>query len=229
MSAFMILGGNSLSRQTKIVEIYRQLKPNHKLGNDLDTYTLTSLTSIGIAEIRNLENLLALKPFGASPKIVIIEGEKLTFEAQTAFLKTLEEPPGETIFLISCPSKDNLLPTIVSRCQTIQLPAEPAIQLSPTEIKSQEKLLGEILQAQDGKRLLIVEEEGVTRNREEAEKFCQSQLIVWREKLLTNPSLKTLNILKQIQKTLKYIRANVNVKLAVENLVLNYPKTKDNQ
>lgn len=52
---------------------------------------------------------------------VILGADRLKKEAANAFLKTLEEPPPKTLFLLLAESPEQLLPTIVSRCQRIDL------------------------------------------------------------------------------------------------------------
>jgi len=53
---------------------------------------------------------------------VIAGADRLNESAANVFLKTLEEPPPETLFLLLTDSPQSLLPTIVSRCQRIDLP-----------------------------------------------------------------------------------------------------------
>jgi len=74
--------------------------------------------SIKIKQIRQIISDTAKKPFEIGYKIVIIENaEKMTHDAQDAFLKTLEEPPANTVFLLLVENQSMMLPTIVSRCQ----------------------------------------------------------------------------------------------------------------
>lgn len=78
--------------------------------------------SIGIEEIRNLEQFLSLKvPRNVifNRGIIIENADRLTTEAQNALLKTLEEPPEGTIIILTAPHEKTLLPTIVSRVQTV--------------------------------------------------------------------------------------------------------------
>ncbi len=64
----------------------------------------------------------SLKPNEGDFTIVIITGiETMKKEAANAFLKLLEEPPEQVIFLLTASGTDQLLPTIVSRCQHIKL------------------------------------------------------------------------------------------------------------
>ncbi|HWR61238.1 MAG TPA: DNA polymerase III subunit delta' [Clostridia bacterium] len=82
--------------------------------------------SIKIRQIRQIVADTAKKPFESGYKAVIIENaEKMTQDAQDAFLKTLEEPPGNTVFLLLAENHNLLLPTIVSRCQVYQFKPVP--------------------------------------------------------------------------------------------------------
>lgn len=221
--AYLIIGGNQQTRQKRVVELYLEIKPNRKPENDPDTQLLETQTSIKIEDIRNLGRLLSLQPYHQPPKIALIpEAEKLTFEAQGSLLKLLEEPPGQTIFILATSHADNLLPTIISRCQAINLPPLSEIELSEEEIKTHQTTLKEILKASPGERIRLIEK--IT-SREEVEKFCQIQLVLWREILLKNPTKQNVQVIHEIQKTLRYLTANINPRLALENLLLAYPKT----
>ncbi|MCR4671840.1 MAG: DNA polymerase III subunit delta' [Lachnospiraceae bacterium] len=81
--------------------------------------------SIGVDEVRaQLVNDVAEKPYYGGRKVYIIdEAEKLTAEAQNAMLKTLEEPPAYAVILLLANSTEPLLPTILSRCVTLNLRA----------------------------------------------------------------------------------------------------------
>ncbi|MDD3705451.1 MAG: DNA polymerase III subunit delta' [Clostridiaceae bacterium] len=74
--------------------------------------------SIKIKQIREIINDSSKKPFESGYKIIIIDNaDKMTNDAQDAFLKTLEEPPEKTVFILLSENYSLLLPTIVSRCQ----------------------------------------------------------------------------------------------------------------
>ena len=77
--------------------------------------------SIGVDEVRELIDVLALRPYEGVRHIAIIEqAEKMTPSAQNALLKTLESPSGEVMFFLITDAPGALLPTIVSRCQTVR-------------------------------------------------------------------------------------------------------------
>ncbi len=76
---------------------------------------------IDISHIRNLIGRLAYKPFEARLKVAIMDGaDMMNKPASNAFLKTLEEPPGDTVIILTAVNLNALLPTIVSRCRTVR-------------------------------------------------------------------------------------------------------------
>lgn len=80
--------------------------------------------TISIEAIRKLQHFLKLKTSGtqAIRRIVIIEhAQAMTLEAQNAFLKLLEEPPADTALLLTVDNPQTLLPTILSRVQSIKV------------------------------------------------------------------------------------------------------------
>lgn len=75
---------------------------------------------IRIDSIRMLEHRIMLSPNEGLKKVYIIEdADLINREAANAFLKTLEEPPNDTIIILTTKKPNVLLPTIISRCQKI--------------------------------------------------------------------------------------------------------------
>lgn len=76
---------------------------------------------ISIDAVRALLGRIALRPYMGRRSVVIVDGaERLTEEAANSLLKALEEPPGQTTFLLLTVNPARCLPTIVSRCQTVR-------------------------------------------------------------------------------------------------------------
>jgi DNA polymerase-3 subunit delta' len=76
---------------------------------------------IRIAQIRELCDGLTLKPYEAQTRLVLLaDAHKMNPHAGNALLKMLEEPPARTVLILIAPEVADLLPTIVSRCQTIR-------------------------------------------------------------------------------------------------------------
>jgi len=74
--------------------------------------------SIKIEQIRELRQKIVLKPYELNKKVFIIsEADRMTEEAQNALLKTLEEPPPDSILILISLDTQGLLDTIISRCR----------------------------------------------------------------------------------------------------------------
>lgn len=80
-------------------------------------------SSIGVEDIREqLCGDIQIRPYASPYKIYIVdEAEKMTFQAQNALLKTLEEPPSYGVILLLSTNSEAFLPTILSRCVTLKL------------------------------------------------------------------------------------------------------------
>jgi DNA polymerase-3 subunit delta' len=96
--------------------IQEKVHPDFMLIEKLESKTL-----IGIEQInREMEPWLALKPYRASRRVVIIkDAQLLSIPAANALLKTLEDPPGHAVIILVS-DELNLLETIISRCQMIR-------------------------------------------------------------------------------------------------------------
>jgi DNA polymerase-3 subunit delta' len=88
--------------------------------------------SIKIDPVRDVVDGAGFRPFEARRRVVIIdEADALVEAAQNALLKTLEEPPSASVFLLVSSMPDALLPTVRSRCPRLRFAA-----LSPAEVAS---------------------------------------------------------------------------------------------
>ena len=75
---------------------------------------------IKIDQIRRAQESISLKPSEGRKKVLIVDGAETMNEAsQNAFLKTLEEPPGDSLIILITSLPQSLLPTIRSRCQAL--------------------------------------------------------------------------------------------------------------
>ena len=80
-----------------------------------------------IDEVRNVIRLLNLKPFDSKYRVAIFHDfDMAQNRAQDALLKTLEEPPSYAVLILLAQSTENIMPTIVSRCQVLSLRPVPA-------------------------------------------------------------------------------------------------------
>lgn len=82
---------------------------------------------IGVEQIRDLQHRMQQTAFAGHWKTCVIVGaDRLNTSASNAFLKTLEEPAGDSVFVLLTDSPQALLPTILSRCQLLVLDEDAA-------------------------------------------------------------------------------------------------------
>jgi len=84
--------------------------------------TVEGATAIKVDQIRELQRSLSLTPYEARYRVaMLLNFEQATPSSQNALLKTLEEPAPKVILLLTSDSPENLLPTVVSRCEVLRL------------------------------------------------------------------------------------------------------------
>lgn len=75
-----------------------------------------------VDDIRGLRQEAQSKPYEGRRKVmIIVSADRLNIAASNALLKTLEEPPGELLLVLTTHRPHQLLPTILSRCQPVRL------------------------------------------------------------------------------------------------------------
>lgn len=107
-------------------------------GNHPDVQVVSRTTSavlgeastnkeISIAQIKEVQRSAGLQPYEGRHRVFIIDGaEYMNEESANCLLKTLEEPPPRVLFILLTVNDRMLLPTIVSRCQRVELFPLPA-------------------------------------------------------------------------------------------------------
>ena len=89
-----------------------------KEDRSIDVLEIDGASNGGIEQIRSLRESVKYKPLSSRYKIIIIdEVHQVTGPAFNALLKTLEEPPENTVFIFATTEFNKVPPTIVSRCQ----------------------------------------------------------------------------------------------------------------
>jgi DNA polymerase-3 subunit delta' len=131
---------------------------------DVIPIALDSRTEISIDDIRELQHSANLPPYEGRCKVFIIDdAEFLSPEAANSLLKILEEPPPRVIWLLLAAEEDRLLPTIISRCQRLELKPLPSERVQDILIKSHNveaekaKLLARLCHGRLGWALLALE------------------------------------------------------------------------
>jgi DNA polymerase-3 subunit gamma/tau len=87
-------------------------------GTSLDVIEMDAASNRSVDDIRELRERVGFAPAAGRWKVYILdEAHMLTKEAWNAFLKTLEEPPPNTAFVLATTEPHKVMPTIVDRCQ----------------------------------------------------------------------------------------------------------------
>lgn len=125
-NAYMFEGIDGIGKKKFADELSKLLLDYVNLENSPD-YVLIKPdgNSIKIAQIRNLQSDIVIRPHKDYKIYIINNAEKMTVEAQNALLKTLEEPPDYAIIILVTNNKESLLETIKSRCDIIKFSPIP--------------------------------------------------------------------------------------------------------
>ncbi|HEK8764612.1 TPA: DNA polymerase III subunit delta' [Clostridioides difficile] len=125
-NAYMFEGIDGIGKKKFADELSKLLLDYENLENSPD-YVLIKPdgNSIKIAQIRNLQSDIVIRPHKDYKIYIINNAEKMTVEAQNALLKTLEEPPNYAIIILVTNNKESLLETIKSRCDIIKFSPIP--------------------------------------------------------------------------------------------------------
>ncbi|HBF4296137.1 TPA: DNA polymerase III subunit delta' [Clostridioides difficile] len=125
-NAYMFEGMDGIGKKKFADELSKLLLDYENLENSPD-YVLIKPdgNSIKIAQIRNLQSDIVIRPHKDYKIYIINNAEKMTVEAQNALLKTLDEPPNYAIIILVTNNKESLLETIKSRCDIIKFSPIP--------------------------------------------------------------------------------------------------------
>lgn len=208
MQSILISSKNLEQGREEAEKILQKLK----VGK-FDISVFESEKAIGVADVREIQKKLYLKPFEGETKGILIDsGQGITAEAQNALLKTLEETPDNTIIIMLTPNLEEILPTIISRCRVIKLNSLKEDELS-------EKNLKILLSGRLSEKMKLAQD--LSKDKTEALDFLEGSIISTRRELLNKPQESYLNIAKVLQKYYSLIKStNVNLRLALENLFI---------
>ncbi|KKU96329.1 hypothetical protein A3A64_01335 [Candidatus Gottesmanbacteria bacterium RIFCSPLOWO2_01_FULL_48_11] len=237
MHAYLITGRTKEDRINYIINKQAELKASR-----FDAITLAPTEeTIGIANVRDFQGQLLLSPYNSPKKIGIIkDAHTMTVEAQNALLKTLEEPPPRTVLFLECSTNDTLLPTIVSRCQLINLGVTTANSDKNTLLLCFETI-EQACALPVGKRLAIVDE--IAKTREDAKQWVELAIFSVRNHMLrrygftektgTLPSdlhnsqfmIHDSRLLRSLLTAQAQLSANVTPKLVLDTVFLSLSNT----
>ena len=179
---------------------------------------------IEIKKIRDAQKFLSYKSYNGGYKIVVVDNaERINVEAQSCFLKTLEEPKGKTLLVLISSKPDMLLPTIFSRCQTLKFSKPKNLPANPKKIKKEQEISEDLLPiinsnlADKFKYVKDVdfEKQDAGEILEVMQKYFRNRLL---EDVADNKAKKFLELSEEINRNLLF--TNANPKLALEILLM---------
>src|SRR6266498_1301680 len=136
--------------------------------------------TLKVDQVRELQHALSLKPYQSKYRVAIfLRFQEANDNAANALLKTLEEAPAHAVLILTADNPEQLLPTIVSRCEILRLrPLE--IERVKGELEKrglesgQAKLIAHISGGRFGYALQLVEDQSLLEKREERLNDLQS-------------------------------------------------------
>jgi DNA polymerase III gamma/tau subunit len=207
----LFISSDNLLIDQHINQICHQLS-NEISPNNPDIFIINETTGWTIELTRSIKNFLSQKPFNHSNKIVIIyQADKLNNESQNAILKTLEEPGNNSYIIITTSKPSKLLPTIISRCQSIKLK-------NKTNFDFKENKPLNI--SHDIKKDLLTSE-SLSRDKTQVLPFLEEQLQIYQQILIKDPSPQNSQLVQNIIKAIQMIESNVDPKSALDFLFLS--------
>lgn len=200
---------------------------------------------LSIEEVRELKNEIFVKPYYNKYKIYIFEVEYVKEEASSAFLKILEEPPEYGIILLLSPNINFFLPTIISRCFKIYI--NYILPEYEDEFEKSKEEFFEFFKLVENRDFFEffkkVDSFCKSKEREDVERWMENIYFFIRDSFLYelaldkkflinknfggNEEIKIydLNLMEKIWEIKQRVKYNINLRIAVENLVFQFLKT----
>lgn len=131
--------------------------------------------------IDNLIKSMSIAPLESKRKIVIIDNShEMGLEAQNGLLKTLEEPPSYINIILITSSSNNLIPTIISRCQVVKFypvenkKIEELLKLNYNKTLEEANFIAHFTQGSVGRSIILSKSEDFFSKREETLKIIDN-------------------------------------------------------
>lgn len=199
--------------------------------------------SIPVADIRALTEKASITPYEGGRSVFVLNNfSSATPQAQNALLKTLEEPPESTVFILLCESTSSVLPTIISRCRRISffgypekvlfealqkegIPLETAAQAAPLAAGSvtralsiaqngEAAFLSEFLRAPTATQKSLL----LQKQKDKLPKLLDMLLLYYAAALREAPGANAAQAVAAVRRALTLLNQNVNPALVADTL-----------
>lgn len=162
-----------------------------------------------IEDVRELSNFTKLK---VTEKTIILikDFDNATTVAQNAFLKALEEPQENLSYVLTATNINNVLPTIISRCEVVEF-SNTKVEIS----KEDKERLDSFINGKIGRRFLLISK---INKRDDAIIFIKDLIAYGHNIFLEKPD--TVNFMENAINTLQNLTANGNVSLQLTNFLI---------
>jgi len=239
---------DKISTNLEEISKYSNTSQKHRKNSSIKTDTIT------IDDIRELQKQLQTKPLNQYKICLINNIERINIEATNAFLKNIEEPNSNTIFILTTSQENNLLETLKSRLRILHfnLLADKIIADFLNNHHHKKEIIN-YAQGRIGIAKKLAENQTFFSNM--SHKFNEIKLIyenantpkrfLFVEKIFNNieqindfleyslfylrsklPNTEIIPVIKNLEKTKILIKKNVNKKLALENFFLDIDNIK---
>ena len=179
---------------------------------------------IDVGQIRQVLNFLSYKSYNGGYKVVIIDdAERMNQEAQNCFLKTLEEPKGQTLLILVSSKPDMLLSTIFSRCQTVKFSRPNNLPKNSEKANREQEILKYLLPVMNSNLAdKFKYAKSIDFDKQDLGEILEVMQKHYRDILLADYSqkkaIKVLNLIEDINN--KMLFTNASPKLALEILLM---------
>ncbi len=117
--AYLFFGPEGAANKEKALALVRFCEG----GDAFQDVLFFEHTTIGIDEVREIKRFLFQTPIRSKRRICVIDGaERLSWQAAPALLKIVEEPPEQSLVIMTAREKDVLSPALLSRCVKMYVP-----------------------------------------------------------------------------------------------------------
>lgn len=212
MQSFLITG---LDKEAVLAKA-RAIAKEHEI-DPFDFSVIEDEKTFGIDTFRKNKDQIFLKPIRGANKIVVLDlWSGATIEAQNAMLKVLEEPPESTMLAILGKKKDYFLPTIVSRCQIIEIKDSYEV--------GEGKEFEDLLSSHMTKKFVAAQD--LSKDKEKALEFIKEAVLYLREKMrkeaVGEEAKRAARMIRELEKAYYSLsETNINPRMVLENLLLS--------